>query len=160
MQFFFFHLEIIASPEYLSHNFKKVSSCHEYRTRGSNCNYYFSKEFSLSPYSFSCTATKLWNSLPNELKQISVLGIFKRKLKDYLLSTYAWNRLATDVSHGLWPCYALDQVWLFKSHLFCCSYCYVYFIYGEDSVGNKSLRLLQTILRADLTNCLYVLVQK
>ena len=77
------------APKYLSHNFRTISSSHQYHTRGSNFNYFMSKELSLAPHSFSCTAAKLSNSLPNELKQIRVLDVFKRKLKDFLLSEYA-----------------------------------------------------------------------
>ena len=77
------------APKYLMVNFCSISDSHSYGTRSRNFNYHISKELALSPHSFSFTAIKLWNSLPNELKGIQQLPLFKRKLKDYLFRNYA-----------------------------------------------------------------------
>ena len=51
-------------------------------------NYSISKELSLSPSTFYFTAIKAWNSLPNSLKIIDNVAVFKRKLKEFFLSEY------------------------------------------------------------------------
>ena len=76
------------APKYLSDGFIPVSYSHRYQTRGSSFNYLLSKEWSLAPSSFHCTSIRLWNSLPNELKEIELFRVFKRNLKTYLLSHY------------------------------------------------------------------------
>ena len=76
------------APRYLSHGFITVSDTHHHQTRSSSFNYLLSKDWSMAPSSFHCTSIRLWNSLPNELKQIEVLRVFKQKLKMYLLSKY------------------------------------------------------------------------
>ena len=79
------------APRYLSHGFITVSDSHRYQTRGSSFNYFLSKVWSMAPSSFRCTSIQLWNSLPNELKQIEVLRVFKQMLKMYLLLKYHWS---------------------------------------------------------------------
>ena len=76
---------------YLRPNFTllyKNYKCHSYGTRGSSHNFHLSKEISNSPTSFNFHAIKQWNSLPIHLKNIPSLATFKRKLKDYLFSSY------------------------------------------------------------------------
>ena len=76
------------APAYLLPNFKSVSDAHNHNTRGSSFNFHMSRELSLSPNGFACTAIKQWNELPNDLKSISVFRVFKQKLKQFLLSKY------------------------------------------------------------------------
>ena len=83
-----FRIRHSLAPRYLMSNFKAVSDAHTHNTRGSSFNYSISKELSLSPSTFSYTAIKAWNSLPNSLKSIDNLALFKRRLKEYFLSEY------------------------------------------------------------------------
>ena len=76
------------APRYIMSNFQSLSSSHTHNTRGKEFNFRLSKENSLSPSSFMFTAAKEWNSLPNCLKSISDFRVFKRKLREYLLSRY------------------------------------------------------------------------
>ena len=76
------------SPPYLSDNFTLLRSVHAYSTRGSVHDYHVSKEISKSHSSFAYTAISNWNALPESLKAIQSLSVFKTKLKRYLLSHY------------------------------------------------------------------------
>ena len=76
------------APLYLISDFKLVSDSHVHATRGSRFNYQVPKSLSLAPTSFSFTVIKLWNGLPNFLKEPMSLPSFKRRLKEYLLSRY------------------------------------------------------------------------
>ena len=76
------------SPSYLSDHFRPLSSIHTYGTRGSSHDYHVSKEISLSPSSFAYMAITNWNALPDSLKGIQSLSVFKAKLKHFLLSHY------------------------------------------------------------------------
>ena len=60
---------------------------HEHNLRNVNDNYQLPRMcLSFGQRSLKFRAVKYWNSLPNELKSIKSLPVFKRKLKDYLLS--------------------------------------------------------------------------
>ena len=76
------------APSYMTSNFQLVCSTHSYETRGSSTNYFISKSLATAPSSFAFTASKLWNSLPLRIKNIDSLPVFKRRLKEYLLSRY------------------------------------------------------------------------
>ena len=76
------------APAYLLPNFKFVSDAHSYNTRGSSHNFHLSRQLSLSPNSFSFTAIRQWNELPNSLKAIDSFQVFKQKLKQFLLNQY------------------------------------------------------------------------
>ena len=76
------------APRYLLCNFSLLANCHSYNTRGSSCNFALTRDMSCSPFSFTFTAVKEWNALPNSLKDISEFRVFKKKLKDYLNSFY------------------------------------------------------------------------
>ena len=76
------------APRYIMANFQALSSSHSHNTRGKEFNFRLSKANSLSTSSFMYTAAKEWNSLPNCLKSISDYRVFKRKLREYLLSRY------------------------------------------------------------------------
>ena len=76
------------APKYLLPNFTAVSAAHSHNTRGSSFNFSLSRELSLSRNSFSFTAIKNWNSLPNDVKCIDQLRVFKRELKQFYISQY------------------------------------------------------------------------
>ena len=76
------------APKYLLPNFTAVSAAHSHNTRGSDFNFTVSRELSLSRNGFSFTAIKHWNKLPNEIKCIDELRVFKRKLKQFFISQY------------------------------------------------------------------------
>ena len=76
------------APNYLLPNFTAISTAHSYNTRGSGYNFVVSRELSLSQSSFAFTAIKHWNSLPNDVKCIGEFRVFKRKLKEFLISQY------------------------------------------------------------------------
>ena len=76
------------SPPYLLDNFTPLRSVHAYGTRGSVHDFHVSKEISLSHSSFAYNAVSNWNALPDSLKGIQSLAVFKSKLKHYLLSRY------------------------------------------------------------------------
>ena len=58
------------APPYLSANFVSLIRTHSYRTRGSESNYYVSRDISFAPASFAYSAIKTWNSLPIQLKRL------------------------------------------------------------------------------------------
>ena len=117
--------------------------------------YSISKELFLSPNTFSYTAIKAWNTLPNSLKSIDNLAVFKRRLKESFLSEYTdWSVLL------VWTDY------VFTDTSFCCFYkltvtrpnsnilvyikfwmlrCFLFL--NEDTVGNKSSDFYRSILR-------------
>ena len=76
------------APRYIITNFQSLASSHTYNTRGKEFNFHLSKANSMSSSSFMFTAAKEWNSLPNCQKSISDYRVFKRKLREYLLSQY------------------------------------------------------------------------
>ena len=76
------------APEYLSVNFQPVSATHAHDTRGSRNNYSISKELARNQSSFALSAIKEWNGLPDNLKEIVSLPIFRAKVKGYLASRY------------------------------------------------------------------------
>ena len=77
------------APSYLRINFVKLQGLHTYGTRGSDSNYHVSRDLSLAPTSFAFLAVKTWNSLPGSIKSATSYDIFKRKLKEFYLSSYA-----------------------------------------------------------------------
>ena len=76
------------APDYLSVDFKPVVQTHAYNTRHSSLNYFISKELANSPKSFSFSAIKHWNCLPESLKSIESLTCFKKRLKEHIFSAY------------------------------------------------------------------------
>ena len=76
------------APKYLLCNFSLLANCHSYNTRGRSCNFALTRDMSCSPNSFTFTAAKEWNALPNFLKEVTEFCTFKRKLKEYLISFY------------------------------------------------------------------------
>ena len=79
------------APGYLKSNFTMLNQSHSYSTRGSSHNFHLSKQISKSPTAFTFLAIKQWNSLPNLIKDCSSLVLFKKKLKDFLISSHDWS---------------------------------------------------------------------
>ena len=76
------------APDYLLSCFKPVSQSHSHNTRGSGDNFQLSHDLARSQSSFSFLAAKEWNALPHDLKNVTVLRVFKKRLKLYLFSRY------------------------------------------------------------------------
>jgi len=73
------------APSYLSENFEIVNDVHSYHTRQSNVN--FSLAHTRSPLgSFNRNAIRGWNSLPETLKKVRSLPVFKSRLRTFLSS--------------------------------------------------------------------------
>ena len=83
-----FRIRLGQAPQYLSTHFRPVQQVHTHSTRGSIHDFHISKEISMAPSSFSYAAITSWNALPDSLKGIKSLTVFKAKLKNYLLSHY------------------------------------------------------------------------
>ena len=76
------------APGYLSNYFTPISHIHGHNTRGSSLNFQMSKDLALTQNGFAYLATKEWNGLPHDLKMVTDLKIFKRRLKSHLFSRY------------------------------------------------------------------------
>ena len=70
-------------PVYMKDKFSKISNVHSYNTRSSSYNFHVPSINGVSAQSFYYTAIILWNSLPNNLKSIRQIDIFKKELKMY-----------------------------------------------------------------------------
>ena len=76
------------APTYLSERFTDVQQVHAYNTRGSRRNFSLSSDNSGSLLTFSYSAAKLWNDLPDYLKEIGNLPNFRTRLRDFILQSY------------------------------------------------------------------------
>ena len=76
------------APRYLGRNIVSVSDTHSHNTRGRTSNFHVSKSLASTPSAFAFSCVKQWNELPNHLKAVNSLVSFKRKLKEFLLSSY------------------------------------------------------------------------
>ena len=76
-----FKIRLGRAPPYLSSNFVSLVRTHSYRTRGSESNYYVSKDISFAPSSFAYTAITAWNNLPIQLKRLDSLTNFKKEIE-------------------------------------------------------------------------------
>ena len=76
------------APAYLLPNFILISTAHSYNTRGSANNFHLSRDLSLFPSGFAYQAIKQWNSLPENIKSIDQFKVFKKKLKQFLITQY------------------------------------------------------------------------
>ena len=85
-----FRIQNKLAPKYLLPNFTSVSAAHSHNTRGSEYNFVLSRDLSRSQSSFSFVSIKHWNSLPTSIKSIGEFRVFKRKLKEFLISQYNW----------------------------------------------------------------------
>ena len=73
-------------PDYLKHNFIKLSILHNHDTRGRNFNFHVPKVKAVGSASFCHNAIKIWNELPNDIKNNSQKSNFKKVTKAHLLS--------------------------------------------------------------------------
>ena len=76
------------APGYLMSGFTPVSQVHSHNTRGSGGNFSLTRDIANSRNGFAFLASKEWNGLPHDLKSITDLRLFKRRLKSYLFSRY------------------------------------------------------------------------
>ena len=74
------------SPEYFKSNFTRVSSFHNYSTRGSPFNFIVPHSKTHSSFTFCNTAIHHWNSLPNNIKATSNSNTFKQLVRKHLAS--------------------------------------------------------------------------
>ena len=73
-------------PDYLKHNFIKLSILHNHDMRGRNFNFHEPKVKAVGFVSFCHNAIKIWNELPNDIKNNSQKSNFKKETKTHLLS--------------------------------------------------------------------------
>ena len=76
------------APSYLLPNFKLISMAHSYNTRGSSNNFFVSRELSLFSNGFAFIAIKQWNELPENIKSTTEFRVFKRRLKQHIITLY------------------------------------------------------------------------
>ena len=89
----------------------------------------------LSPTGFSFLAIKQWNALPNDIKSVTELRVFKRRLKEFFISQYDWY--CWILSDGFLPCLRLWFVTLFHDFkIFYILSSYEFFVL-KDPVGKK-----------------------
>ena len=78
-----FKARIGLAPSYLSNDFCPTQQIHRHNTRGSNSNY-FVDTHKFPPGTFHHAAVRGWNKLPQELKAIPTLPLFKKRLRQYM----------------------------------------------------------------------------
>jgi len=71
-------------PPYLYQFFIKVSDIHSYATRSSAFNFHIPRIGSYTKHSFFYQATLDWNSLPSQIKSMTVKFTFKSAVKKHL----------------------------------------------------------------------------
>ena len=78
---------IYLTPEYISSLLKPVSQVHTLNLRSTdNGSLYVPKSHTtIYDGSFSCSAPRLWNSLPQKIKTAGSLNVFKKNIKAHLL---------------------------------------------------------------------------
>jgi hypothetical protein len=75
-------------PKIFSKYFVKNSSIHNRETRGSNNLFVPRFRLKSSKKSIKYAGVVTWNPIPNDIKEVTSLKLFKRKYKDSLLSHY------------------------------------------------------------------------
>jgi len=83
-----FRIRNNTAPVYLRTNFEQLRISHSHKTRSSIFDFSITKEVSMAPKSFTYTGIRLWNDLPNSLKEIQSESIFRSRLKQYFLARY------------------------------------------------------------------------
>ena len=73
------------APDYLSKRFTLVEQTHQHNTRGRRFNFSISSSISESLLTFSYTAAILWNTLPNSIKEVTSLSVFRKRLRSHLM---------------------------------------------------------------------------
>ena len=74
------------APSYLRQGFVGISEVHSHLTRGNTHNYHISRED--IPGCFAYFGKIQWNALPDSLKALERVDLFKAKLKQYLMRDY------------------------------------------------------------------------
>ena len=118
-----FRIRAGLAPHYLSEHFTPVSAVHTYKTRGHSFDFHVSKEISKAQTSFAYSAILNWNALPESIKGIQSLSLFKSRLKSHLLSNY-WYLFMTDFILLIWHCKL--------------SFFVLLYLFLRDPDGNKS----------------------
>ena len=72
------------APDYLNAHFTRITSVHNYSTRGSPFNFIVPKIKGQASHTFFNTAIRHWNLLPNSIKEINKLPQFKSAVKKHL----------------------------------------------------------------------------
>ena len=85
-----FKIHLGLAPSYLREGFVQSNTVHNHATRGSLSDYHVPRVGGgdMMHKSFFVTAIKEWNDLPNALKKCASIGVFKKRLREYLFSFY------------------------------------------------------------------------
>lgn len=75
-------------PNALRNYFTINNTVHTHNTRARNEYHLFSVNSNIGKKTMSFSTVKMWNDLPETLKQISSLHTFKQRIKSYLLNKY------------------------------------------------------------------------
>jgi hypothetical protein len=73
------------APDYLSSNFIRTKSLHNYGTRDSSYNFVVPRNCGNVSNTFFYSGIKHWNSLPNSIKQITSPAQFRKAIKKHLM---------------------------------------------------------------------------
>ncbi len=74
------------APCYLTDLFQTNNTIHQYRSCQSNNLHVHKSKLEYYNRSFTITGAKLWNSLPQNVKEMPTLSSFKQSCKTYFLS--------------------------------------------------------------------------
>ncbi len=74
------------APCYLTDLFQTNNSIHQYRTGQSNNLHVVKSKVEYTNRSYTFTGARLWNSLPQNVKDMPTLSSFKHSCKTYFLS--------------------------------------------------------------------------
>ena len=85
-----FKIHLGLAPPYLREGFVKVNAVHRYATRGSMSDYHVPRvgQGDVMHKSFFVTGIREWNELPTALKKCISTSVFKKRLREHLLSFY------------------------------------------------------------------------
>ena len=85
-----FRIHLGVAPSYLREGFVRLNSVHNHATRGSLSDFHVPRVgvSDVMQKSFFVTGIKEWNNLPTALKKCSSEDVFKKRLREHLLSFY------------------------------------------------------------------------
>ena len=72
------------APEYVKNQVQRYSNC--YNTRNSISSFMIPRVKGCGSHSFNYTGAVLWNTLPLSLRQSNSISVFKKSVKDHLMS--------------------------------------------------------------------------
>ena len=76
-------------PEAINDIFRKNKQVHQYNTKQKNDLHLVKIDTKLYGEKTTCFQGRdYWNKLPNNLKEVTSVGLFKRKLKQHILDNY------------------------------------------------------------------------